>query len=420
MACPLCGELCRCSYAQHTTGDAAADAGLLVDPEAWDDTEEQFAASISSRTLAVDEPARAADAISETGATAESSTVAVAEADPPAVSEERLHLSGIERRAREIGSRAHSHPEDVAAGDAWRDEVASRVHSYRARRRRGTPEGAMKFDFETSAAPAENVSRSEALERVTARFAARPTSDVLLGGPAAMPEAAEASDDEDAVLESGSECNTELKAESKPESKIIEFPRSATLLPFEELAEALPDSPRILDAPEPEELAPVMPTVAAITLDAEAEPLEPAPTGSTLELPMHVASISQRIFAALLDLVMVLLSLGIFAAIVLKIAGGVPESRLLAGFSLLIAAAFWTAYQYLFLGHNGCTPGMQFAHLAICDFSGSPPPPSRRRTRALAMLVSATPVGLGFFWALFDEEALCWHDRITRTCMVQK
>ena len=31
------------------------------------------------------------------------------------------------------------------------------------------------------------------------------------------------------------------------------------------------------------------------------------------------------------------------------------------------------------------------------------------------MILSAVSLGLGFAWAFFDEDTLCWHDRMTRT-----
>jgi hypothetical protein len=36
------------------------------------------------------------------------------------------------------------------------------------------------------------------------------------------------------------------------------------------------------------------------------------------------------------------------------------------------------------------------------------------RKRLLAQIVAALPLGLGLLWAVFDEEKLGWHDRISR------
>jgi hypothetical protein len=42
---------------------------------------------------------------------------------------------------------------------------------------------------------------------------------------------------------------------------------------------------------------------------------------------------------------------------------------------------------------------------------------TQRRFRALAAVLSAGSLGLGYFWAYVDEDTLCWHDRITATCV---
>jgi hypothetical protein len=33
----------------------------------------------------------------------------------------------------------------------------------------------------------------------------------------------------------------------------------------------------------------------------------------------------------------------------------------------------------------------------------------------IASILSAGSLGLGFAWSYLDEDALCWHDRITHT-----
>ena len=40
--------------------------------------------------------------------------------------------------------------------------------------------------------------------------------------------------------------------------------------------------------------------------------------------------------------------------------------------------------------------------------------------RVLGLALSCASLGLGFFWALIDEDRLGWHDRITRSCLVRK
>jgi uncharacterized RDD family membrane protein YckC len=79
------------------------------------------------------------------------------------------------------------------------------------------------------------------------------------------------------------------------------------------------------------------------------------------------------------------------------------------------AGAFlYLLYQSLFLSFHGATPGMRCARIALCTFDGGNPSRRAMRRRMLAALLSAAPLGLGFFWATLDEDRLTWHDRITR------
>jgi uncharacterized RDD family membrane protein YckC len=81
----------------------------------------------------------------------------------------------------------------------------------------------------------------------------------------------------------------------------------------------------------------------------------------------------------------------------------------------VVSALLWLVYQYLFLVYSPGTPGMRMAQLELCTFEGGPVSRSLRRWRALASLLSCCSFGLGFAWALIDEDRLGWHDRITQT-----
>src|SRR5947209_7692627 len=123
MACPLCGERCTCSYVARFSDDAApAGNTVLVDPESWDDTEEQFAASMA------DGPVHGATQ-TYAAASRQSSRPATAQV------EEQPSLTGIERAAHEIrrvkyqgipldGEAASAVAAPAIQDEAWRDEVA--------------------------------------------------------------------------------------------------------------------------------------------------------------------------------------------------------------------------------------------------------------------------------------------------------
>ncbi len=58
---------------------------------------------------------------------------------------------------------------------------------------------------------------------------------------------------------------------------------------------------------------------------------------------------------------------------------------------------------------------MKYARLSLCTFDGGTPTRAQRYARLAALLLSILPVGLGFAWAIFDDEHMTWHDRISRT-----
>jgi uncharacterized RDD family membrane protein YckC len=262
----------------------------------------------------------------------------------------------------------------------WRQEVASRVDAFCARRgRKRVPRtSSLSLDFERAA-------RATA----AAHYAVpEPQLD-----PAPDPPA-------------------------EP-SNLIEFPRppepplALEPIPYvEELAEPILDKPRILDAEEPSGLLFGGPGRPAITL----EPPEPEVADHSQPLARS-ASFSRRTFAALLDTLLAMSALAMFSAIFLRMAGTLPRSRLALIVATAVPLLLWAMYHYLFLVYAAATPGMRLAGLRVRTFDNMPARRSLRRWRAIAMVFSGLALGLGFLWASIDEQGLCWHDRITRTVL---
>jgi uncharacterized RDD family membrane protein YckC len=268
------------------------------------------------------------------------------------------------------------------ADERWRQEIASRVDAFCARRGRKrvprTP--SLSLDFERAARAT-----------VAAHYAVpEPHVD-----PAPQPT-------------------------PEPDiSNVIEFPRPLEAPPLsiapmpEELAEPIIEKPRILDAEEPSGLWFGSESRPPITLESAPEP-EP---GDDAGLVGESASLSRRIFAAALDSSLVVIALAVFATVFLHIAGAPPRWRTALMMAGSLAVLFWAMYQYLFLVYAAATPGMRAAGLHVCTFDNLPARRSLRRWRAIAMMVSGMGLGLGFLWAAIDDYGLCWHDRITQTTL---
>jgi len=390
---------------------------ILIDPESYDPTEEQFAASV----LDLDEEAPSEpSAPAETG-TRESSAAAPAQRTQTALLEEEplpareTTLTGIERVTQEICN-SNDIPGGFSGGEGWRDEVHSRLNSYRQRRRR-IPEGAMPLDFGGEEAVESSVPatrRSAALQRVASRYADRPPMMAAheLEEPADLPEA---------PLENAPVENNIIEFPKPPEPRRREYERTATLpLPLsDELAEAVQESPRILEALPVEDLPAVMPPVTAITLEGD-EDETAAIAAPGLDLPLRVAPLGQRVFAGMVDVSAVLVAAVTFVLVFVKITGGMPESKLAPVIGAAIVGILWAIYQYMFIVYAGTTPGLQVSGLSLRDFNGEHMRRMARRNRAIGMVVAALPLGLGFLWALLDEDSLCWQDRMSHTYVVER
>ena len=201
-------------------------------------------------------------------------------------------------------------------------------------------------------------------------------------------------------------------------AKILEFPRlgwAPPAPPPDQLAEPVVARPRILEVPE---VAPEPPALGGITMDAPER--KEAGKQPGIDIPLQSASLGRRILAGAIDGLIVIFASALFGAIFWKVAGVRPP----LGQMLLLAAGipcvFWAGYQYLLLVYAASTPGLRVAGLELCRFDGTATNRSLRRWRVLGSYLSGASLGMGFAWAFLDEDALCWHDRITHTYLAPK
>jgi uncharacterized RDD family membrane protein YckC len=122
-----------------------------------------------------------------------------------------------------------------------------------------------------------------------------------------------------------------------------------------------------------------------------------------------------RLMAAIVDGALISGTLLAAAMIAAKNVRDLPSLREI---ELVGAAAFLAIgllYETFFLTLSKVTPGMMYAGISLCTFDDQSPNRSRRLARFGALLLSLLPVGLGLVWAIFDEDHLSWHDRLSRT-----
>jgi uncharacterized RDD family membrane protein YckC len=383
--------------------DANRDlSASLIDPEAYDASEQQFAASLE-QPISRTEPGFIAprpvvpkfvveDVLTKVARSQAAPESAAAETQEATTSLEPAELP---------------EPHDP---DSWRREVAARLSHYRARRRTREPRYPslqLKFETEPSSAPpaepplppaAPSVPEVDTVEataapRITLAEPSNYPPNLLPNYPRILPVA-----------------STEATA------KVIEFasynpaPRA-----LDELAEPVFDRPRIIETPE---LAPPPPALGGILIEPVEEPANERRPG--FEIPLQAAAMSRRMAASAIDAALVMSAFAAFAYIFFRITTELPPLGKITGTGVLLIGLFWSTYQYLLLVYSGSTPGLKLAKLELHRFDGSPVPLRIRRWRVLTSVLSGLSLGLGYAWCFLDEDGLCWHDRITRTYMAPK
>ena len=393
----------------------------LIDPEAYDASEQRFAASLepmlADHGFVVDEEP-AGSGPPENGELAQ----------PPSATTPRNQGFLAEKNASGRASCNHQEAASsdatgcvsaslppVADPDSWREEVAAKVNHYRARKRPRAPRyPSLQLKFEIADSEAAPAASHCAHARKPPQVRALPSTPDELGT------------EEKKVVSARQDCPEaqpeplfvqETSPASAAAGKILEFPVSSAPPPvvIDELAEPVFDRPRILEAPE---VVPPPPALGGILIEPVEEPQTEKRQG--FELPLIAAPFIRRILAGGIDALIVVSAFALFAYTFFRITALLPPLRQAVGLSAGLIAVFWAGYEYLLLVHAGTTPGLKLARLRLSRFDGTEAPRKLRRWRVLASLLSGLSLGLGYAWCFLDEDQLCWHDRITHTYMAPK
>jgi uncharacterized RDD family membrane protein YckC len=131
--------------------------------------------------------------------------------------------------------------------------------------------------------------------------------------------------------------------------------------------------------------------------------------------PVPVAPLDERRRAGLFDAAFLVLAYAGFLALFKALGGhfsfGKPDALVYAATLLLFCAQ----YLALFTVFGGATPGMLLRGLRVVSFDGSAPTRRQLVWRSFGYLVSGGTAFIGFLWAVWDEDNLTWHDRISQT-----
>jgi uncharacterized RDD family membrane protein YckC len=165
--------------------------------------------------------------------------------------------------------------------------------------------------------------------------------------------------------------------------------------------------------PEPED-ARLLIDVSLPPLSEEQESAPEAPEESPSEL-YPVATLRERRLAALIDAACLAFAYGGFLALFGSLGGEFTLSKLSAVVCFSTFAFVYVQYFGLFTIFGGTTPGMMVRGLQVASFTGDSPTAQQLFLRTAGYVISASTFFLGFFWALWDEDAMTWHDRLSKT-----
>ena len=252
------------------------------------------------------------------------------------------------------GSSYDGMPQREAAQEAaWRSELAQRVTAYRTRRRkRSAHADQSQFAFEAGL-PLETPANSVAIEEPLAS----------------------AEDDFSFTIAIGRPSKRQIREKSPMEIDVSLKPETETSTP---------------EHPVVEESA----TEAGV---------------------FPVASIEDRRIAGAVDLFCLLFAYGGFLGLFGSLGGHFTLSKLNVAVCVATFSAVYLQYFALFTIFGGTTPGMMVRGLRVLSFTGDTPNPRQMLLRSAGYLLSAGAFFLGFLWAVWDEDELTWHDRLSST-----
>ena len=134
---------------------------------------------------------------------------------------------------------------------------------------------------------------------------------------------------------------------------------------------------------------------------------------------LRSATVWDRFGAGIVDMLFVVGCWLIFSLVVIAL----TEFKVLSlssGLGLgLVFLSIALSYFFLFTALGARTPGMDYMGLAVIRFDGGMPSLRDVGLRIFGYCISAGCFGLGFLWACFDAERLTWHDRISKTLVIE-
>ncbi len=125
---------------------------------------------------------------------------------------------------------------------------------------------------------------------------------------------------------------------------------------------------------------------------------------------------SRRLLAIVVDCALIAAALLAAAILAADHASQLPGPRTVELGAALALLAIGAAYQSIFLHPCQGHAGHEIRRASgLAPSTASTPAAHNAAARLMALPLSVLPLGLGLAWALFDDNHLTWHDRLSRT-----
>jgi uncharacterized RDD family membrane protein YckC len=266
---------------------------------------------------------------------------------------------------------------------AWRSELANRLEAYRQRRRKVSPNAAQTQLPFAEPVVAKRATAVAANHATTAPVAERST--------AVIPEL------QSMAYESSSQCSSQSSSQSANDDFAFTIAIG-----------------RIASKPHSADGRMMINVSNSPDTDAAGEEAgELTERGHAGLYP--VAPLGDRQLAGIIDAACLLFAFGGFVALFGSLGGQLTLSKMNAAVYLAALGVVYFQYFALFTVFGATTPGMMFRGLQVMSFSGEPPTPRQLLVRSAGYMLSAGIGLIGFLWAVWDEDQLTWHDRLSKT-----
>jgi uncharacterized RDD family membrane protein YckC len=211
----------------------------------------------------------------------------------------------------------------------------------------------------------------------------------------------------------GPQLVTELPKVSERRDSVVQ----ASLFGPEEVVKTVP--------PPPRRQAPATPRPKRDRASQQALDFNAAQSDGSRTLPTSieaavfcnapVAIATHRAAAGALDTAIVLIAIGVFLGTIHVAGHEIVLSKQMTPIYAAVAVLIALFYRVLFCIAEADTFGTHWSGLRLLNFDGRRPTRRQRLCRTAATCVSVISLGIGFAWAICDEERLSWHDYMSKT-----